>query len=69
MAPLCWDSQKKSPSEGLGGLSLGLLIFETKTHLVTANITIEARIWFLRPFELRITKGIALPALVIASSP
>jgi len=35
--------KKKSPSGGLGGGELGLLIFETKTHPVTADIMIEER--------------------------
>jgi hypothetical protein len=39
---------KKSPSGALGGLELGLLIFETKTHPVTVDITIDRRIRFLQ---------------------
>src|ERR1700736_5393683 len=39
--------RKKSPS-GAGGLELGLLIFETKTHPATANITIGRGIRFLQ---------------------
>jgi len=41
--------QKKSPSRGaggLGGFTLGLLIFETKTHPVTVNTIIDGRIRF-----------------------
>ena len=43
--------KKKSPSGGLGGGKLGLLIFETKTHPVTAGIMIDERIGSL-PYEL-----------------
>jgi hypothetical protein len=40
--------KKKSPSGGAGGLGgLGLLIFETKTHPVTAGIMLDERIGFL----------------------
>jgi hypothetical protein len=38
---------KKSPS-GAGGLELGLLIFETKLHPATVDITIDHRIRFLQ---------------------
>ena len=43
--------KKKSPSGGLGGSGLGLLIFETKTHPVTAGIMFDRRIGSL-PCEL-----------------
>ena len=36
--------QKKSPSAGAGGLRLGLLIFETKTHPVTINTMIDRKL-------------------------
>jgi hypothetical protein len=40
--------KKKSPSRGLGGLRLGLLIFETKTHPVIVSTMVKRRIRFLR---------------------
>lgn len=40
------ELQKKSPARGWGVKMLGLLIFETKTHPVTVDITIEQRIRF-----------------------
>ena len=43
--------KKKSPSGGWGLGGLGLLIFETKTHPVTAGIMIDERIGSL-PDEL-----------------
>jgi hypothetical protein len=43
-------SKKKSPSGGWGLGELGLLIFETKTHPVTAVIMIDQRIGSL-PYE------------------
>jgi hypothetical protein len=36
------------PQRGAGGLELGLLIFETKTHPATVDITIGGRIRFLQ---------------------
>ena len=48
------DALKEKPQQwGWGALGLGLLIFETKTHPVTAGIMIDERIWFLRPLALR----------------
>src|SRR5580704_4256149 len=41
-------SQKEKPQRGAGGLELGLLIFETKTHPATVDITIGRRIRFLQ---------------------
>src|ERR1700730_5658798 len=46
-AGLGQPERKKSPS-GAGGLELGLLIFETKTHPATVDITIGRRIRFLQ---------------------
>jgi hypothetical protein len=46
-ASLSQPERKKSPS-GAGGLELGLLIFETKTHPATVDITIGRRIRFLQ---------------------
>ena len=44
--------KKEKPQRGAGGLGgLGLLIFETKTHPVTAGIMIDERIGSL-PYEL-----------------
>jgi hypothetical protein len=40
--------KRKAPAVGLGGLRLGLLIFETKTHPVTVDTMIGPRIRFLR---------------------
>jgi len=42
---------KEKPQHGLGGLRLGLLIFETKTHPVTMAVTLDRRIGFLRSPE------------------
>jgi hypothetical protein len=33
--------KKEKPQQGLGGLALGLLIFETKTHPVTVDTMID----------------------------
>jgi hypothetical protein len=45
------SSGKEKPQQGLGGLRLGLLIFETKTHPATVAITLDRRIGFLRSPE------------------
>jgi hypothetical protein len=37
------NRQKEKPQHGLGGLRLGLLIFETKTHPVTMAVTLDRR--------------------------
>jgi hypothetical protein len=34
-------AKREAPAVGLGGLRLGLLIFETKTHPVTTSTTID----------------------------
>jgi hypothetical protein len=41
------SSGKEKPQQGLGGLGWGFLIFETKTHPVTIDITLDRRIRFL----------------------
>lgn len=46
MAAHCRRAEKKKPQLGLGGLGPGLLIFETTTHPVTVDITIDRRIRF-----------------------
>jgi hypothetical protein len=50
---------KEKPQRGAGGLELGLLIFETKTHPVTDHITTDHRIRFLRVPERKRPSTIA----------